>query len=142
MARRRPGDAGLPLAAVARACCRDTGTVRMRVAGGDPKESDARVALALYAKHSPALYSAHAVEFTIHLGPRCLGFGPTGTPAQGFPAKSAALRPLSTSRTDLAAKSTPAAGRPARSTRFQAHRNNRQAQGGDQRRIWFGNRRD
>lgn len=61
--------AGVPLAAVARACCRDSGAVKAWAAGGDPKESDARVVLALYAKHCPGLYAAHAAEFAIHLGP-------------------------------------------------------------------------
>jgi len=43
--------------------------VKAWAAGGDPKESDARVVLALYAKHCPTLYAAHAAEFAIQVGP-------------------------------------------------------------------------
>lgn len=58
--------AGVPLAMVAGACCRDLGTLKAWARGGEPKESDGRIVLALYAKHCPALYlageQAHAVQ--------------------------------------------------------------------------------
>ena len=58
--------AGVPLAAVAGACCRDVGTLKAWARGGEPKDSDGRIVLALYAKHCPALYlageQAHAVR--------------------------------------------------------------------------------
>lgn len=60
--------AGVTVAQVARCCCRDVGAVRAWAAGGDPKESDGRLVLALYAKHCPALYAAHQAEFEIRPG--------------------------------------------------------------------------
>lgn len=57
--------AGVSMSHVARKCCRDVGTVFGWSQGGDPKEADARVVLALYAKHCPAQYRAHQRKFEI-----------------------------------------------------------------------------
>lgn len=59
--------AGVPLAAVARACCRDISTLRAWAAGGEPKDSDGRIVLALYAKYCPALYLADEQAHVVHL---------------------------------------------------------------------------
>lgn len=61
--------AGVSVVRVARACGRNVSAVKHWQDGGDPKESDARAVLALYAKHCPALYAAHAAEFAIQVGP-------------------------------------------------------------------------
>lgn len=57
--------AGISMADVARKCNRDPGAVKHWSTGGDPKESDARIVLHLYAKHCPEKYRAHAREFEI-----------------------------------------------------------------------------
>lgn len=59
--------AGVSMAAVGRVCCRETSTVQGWADGGDPKETDARIVLALYAKHCPELYRAHQMQFDIRL---------------------------------------------------------------------------
>lgn len=59
--------AGVPLTAVARKCNRNTTTVRSWADGGEPKESDARIVLALYAKHCPSQYVAHQKHFDIRV---------------------------------------------------------------------------
>ena len=56
---------GVSMGAVARKCDRDVGTVKGWADGGDPKESDARTLLALYAKHCPAKYREHQRPFRI-----------------------------------------------------------------------------
>lgn len=58
---------GVPYSAVAKKCNRDTGTVANWANGGDPKESDARIVLALYAKHCPREYLEHQKEFDIRI---------------------------------------------------------------------------
>lgn len=50
---------------VARKCSRDVNTVKAWSDGGDPKDTDARCVLALYAKHCPDKFSAHMREFGI-----------------------------------------------------------------------------
>ncbi len=52
-------------ATVARKCNRDVSTVKGWADGGDPKESDARIVLALYARHCPLKYVEHQREFEI-----------------------------------------------------------------------------
>lgn len=59
--------AGVGYAHVARKCNRDAGTVAGWANGGDPKESDARIVLALYAKHCPAKYLEHHKQFDIRV---------------------------------------------------------------------------
>lgn len=59
--------AGCSLSAVARKVNRDVGTVRLWMAGGEPKESDARIVLALYAKFCPVKYVRHQVQFDIRV---------------------------------------------------------------------------
>lgn len=56
--------AGVSMAKVARACDRDQKTVSHWSDGGEPRDSDARVVLALYAKFCPAEYAEHCKEFT------------------------------------------------------------------------------
>ena len=56
---------GISMGAVARKCGRDVCTVRNWGEGGEPKESDARTLLALYAKHCPAKYREHQRPFRI-----------------------------------------------------------------------------
>lgn len=58
---------GVSMSQVARKCGRDVSAVRGWAGGGEPKESDARVVLALYAKHCPVLYQAHQREFDIRV---------------------------------------------------------------------------
>jgi hypothetical protein len=57
--------AGVSMNAIARKCNRDPGAVKHWANGGDPKDSDARVILHLYARHCPAKYKAHAREFDV-----------------------------------------------------------------------------
>lgn len=59
--------AGCSLSEVARKCNRDVVTVRRWMDGGEPKESDARVVLALYAKFCPVKYLAHQKGFDIRV---------------------------------------------------------------------------
>lgn len=59
--------AGCSLSAVARKVNRDVGTVRLWMAGGEPKESDARIVLALYAKFCPVKYQRHQAQFEIRV---------------------------------------------------------------------------
>lgn len=68
--------AGVSYAHVGRKCCRDVGTVCGWANGGDPKEADARVVLALYAKHCPALYAEHQREFDIRCDFQWISAGP------------------------------------------------------------------
>lgn len=58
---------GVSAAQIARECGRDTGAVKHWSAGGEPKESDARIVLALLAKHDPEAYRAHQAEFDIRV---------------------------------------------------------------------------
>jgi hypothetical protein len=56
--------AGISMHKVARACGKKApGTVQHWAEGGEPKDSDARVVLALYRKHCPEKYEAHMKEF-------------------------------------------------------------------------------
>src|SRR5436309_1075527 len=57
--------AGVPYAAVARKCNRDVSTVCNWANGGDPKDSDARVVMALYARHCPERFAEHEREFGV-----------------------------------------------------------------------------
>ena len=58
---------GVSMGAVARACDRDVGAVKHWQDGGEPKESDARIVLALLAKHAPDEYRRHQAEYDIRL---------------------------------------------------------------------------
>lgn len=57
--------AGCSLSEIARKCCRDVGTVQAWAEGGEPKDSDARVVLALYARFCPKQYAEHQRAFQI-----------------------------------------------------------------------------
>ncbi len=57
--------AGVSMSYVARKCGRTTTTVENWAEGGDPKDADARVVLALYARHCPVQYAEHAKVFDI-----------------------------------------------------------------------------
>lgn len=59
--------AGVPMSVVARKCNRDGATVRKWGEGAEPKESDARVVLALYARHCPRKYIEHQKHFEIRM---------------------------------------------------------------------------
>ena len=59
--------AGVSYAEVGRVCQRSTTTVQAWAEGSEPKESDARIVLALYAKHLPEKYVDHQREFDIRL---------------------------------------------------------------------------
>jgi len=59
--------AGVSMSKVARKCNRDATTVYKWADGGEPKESDARVVLALYAKHCPGKYREHQKAFDIRI---------------------------------------------------------------------------
>ena len=58
---------GVSMGQVARACGRDVGAVKHWQDGGEPKESDARIVLALLAKHAPDEYRMHQAQFDIRL---------------------------------------------------------------------------
>ncbi len=61
--------AGVSLAAVGRKVDRDESTVwGWGERGAEPRESDARVVLALYAKHCPELYAQHQALYAIACG--------------------------------------------------------------------------
>lgn len=51
--------AGVSQAKLASACNRDPKTVENWTLGGEPKDSDARIILAMYRKHCPEKYIAH-----------------------------------------------------------------------------------
>lgn len=57
--------AGVSLHAVARRCGRDHTTVVGWGEGSEPKESDARVVLSLYAHHCPAQFVEHQKAFAV-----------------------------------------------------------------------------
>lgn len=57
--------AGCSFSSVARVCNRDVSTVRLWVQGGDPKESDARIVLALYQRYCPDKFAAHQEQFGV-----------------------------------------------------------------------------
>lgn len=59
--------AGCSLSEVARKVNRDVSTVRLWMAGSEPKESDARIVLALYAKFCPVKYQRHQAQFDIRV---------------------------------------------------------------------------
>lgn len=56
---------GCSFSEVARICRRDVGTVRLWMAGGDPKDTDARIVLALYQRYCPEKFEAHQRDFGI-----------------------------------------------------------------------------
>lgn len=58
---------GVSMHEVARVCGRDVGAVKHWQDGGEPKESDARIVLALLAKHAPDEYRRHQAEYDIRL---------------------------------------------------------------------------
>lgn len=58
---------GVSMADVARATGRNLGAVKHWQNGGEPKESDARIVLALMAKHAPDEYLRHQKEFDIRI---------------------------------------------------------------------------
>lgn len=59
--------AGISMSAVARKCGRDVSTVKGWADGGDPKETDARIVLAMYAKHCPVQFCEHQRQFDIRI---------------------------------------------------------------------------
>lgn len=59
--------AGVSMAEVGRKCNRNTTAVRGWADGGDPKETDARIVLALYARHCPLKYLAHQQKYDIRV---------------------------------------------------------------------------
>lgn len=56
---------GVSMAEVGRKCSRDVNTVKGWADGGDPKDSDARIVLGLYAHYCPTQFEAHEKEFGI-----------------------------------------------------------------------------
>jgi hypothetical protein len=58
-------EAGMSMNEVGRKCNRIGGTVMHWANGGEPRESDARIVLALYAKHCPEKYAEHQREYEI-----------------------------------------------------------------------------
>lgn len=58
---------GISMREVARTCGRDIGAVKHWQSGGEPKESDARIILALLAKVAPEEYRRHQKEFEIRV---------------------------------------------------------------------------
>lgn len=59
--------AGCTMSKVARKIGRNASTVRLWMEGSEPKESDARVVLALYAKFCPRKYQEHQKQFEIRV---------------------------------------------------------------------------
>jgi hypothetical protein len=58
---------GVSMGDVARICNRNQSTVAYWADGGEPKESDARIVLALLAKHAPEFYREHQAQFEIRV---------------------------------------------------------------------------
>lgn len=58
---------GVSMGDIARACDRNVSTVRGWQDGGEPKDSDARIVLALLAKNAPEEYVKHQAEFNIRV---------------------------------------------------------------------------
>ncbi|SHN40276.1 hypothetical protein [Rhizobacter sp. OV335] len=58
---------GVPMKEIARRVGRDPTTVQGWTEGGEPRESDARIVLALFAKHCPRQYIDHERRFRIAL---------------------------------------------------------------------------
>ena len=58
---------GVSMGDIARHCGRDVGAVKHWQDGGEPKESDARIVLALLAKYAPDEYRAHQAQFDIRI---------------------------------------------------------------------------
>lgn len=56
---------GLSMADIATKCGRDKSTVENWTEGGEPKDSDAQIVLALYAIFCPVQYEEHVREFNI-----------------------------------------------------------------------------
>lgn len=59
--------AGMPAKAVARKIGRSTHTLQAWAAGGEPRERDGRMVLALYARHCPAQYLVHQQQYAIRV---------------------------------------------------------------------------
>lgn len=59
--------AGISMGDVARKCERHPKTVAEWANGSEPKESDARVVLAMYAKYCPVQYMEHQKQFDIRV---------------------------------------------------------------------------
>jgi hypothetical protein len=57
--------AGVSAGTIGRKCNRNASTVIAWANGGDPKESDARIVLSLYALHCPLRYLRHQEEYAI-----------------------------------------------------------------------------
>ena len=60
--------AGVSMSAVARKCNRSPTSVVAWADGGDPKETDARIVLALYWRHCPLKYLEHQKLYDIRTG--------------------------------------------------------------------------
>lgn len=59
--------AGVSMHAVARKCNRSATSVQAWADGGDPKDQDARIVLALYARHCPLKYLEHSKQYDIRI---------------------------------------------------------------------------
>lgn len=59
--------AGVSMGTIARKTNHQTATVAAWADGGTPKETDARIVLALYSRHCPLKYLEHAKKFEIRL---------------------------------------------------------------------------
>lgn len=57
--------AGVSMGKIARKTNHQTATVAAWANGGDPKETDARIVLALYARHCPLKYLEHQAQYEI-----------------------------------------------------------------------------
>lgn len=64
--------AGVSMGQVARKTGRDKTTVQAWANGSEPKESDARLVLELFAKHCPREYVAHEQQYRIEVDPSAL----------------------------------------------------------------------
>lgn len=73
--------AQVSMARVARVCNRHTTTVQGWAEGSEPRESDARIVLALYARHCPDAYIEHQARYEIRLPAACCR-EPGDTPAR------------------------------------------------------------
>lgn len=63
---------GVTMSEIAKHCGRDVSAVKHWQNGGEPKESDARIVLALLAKHAPEEYRRHQAEFDIRIEVRAV----------------------------------------------------------------------
>lgn len=62
--------AGVSYREVARKCCKHVGAITNWAEGGEPRDTDARIVLALYARYCPEEFAAHQKLFDVTSTPQ------------------------------------------------------------------------